>query len=259
MACTEFELVYGETKTVEGLEVTLYSHPEANFAQVTCHAPCISGGVTNTYNLGTQREVPCDDPSEGYWKITYYRYIATDIVRLIICKEEGTTPPIPCYQHTSQSACESAGCYWYDNACHSYPDQPDNEDLTDYNRIQSDVSDVVEPVAYQVSVIDSLVRGVSNLVSSVEDTLTSQIGGVLSGVTGLIDTLDTKLLGLIDDLSESLIVGLNDIADQITSIEFPTIDSIKEAFLDVCADLATALWDTILDKIEERYPDDDKE
>jgi hypothetical protein len=29
--------------------------------------------------------------------------------------------PSTCASHTTQSACEGAGCYWYDNSCHSVP------------------------------------------------------------------------------------------------------------------------------------------
>lgn len=31
---------------------------------------------------------------------------------------------VPCDDHTNQTDCETAGCYWYGDACHSDPEPP---------------------------------------------------------------------------------------------------------------------------------------
>ena len=38
--------------------------------------------------------------------------------------------PVPCSSHTTQSACVNAGCYWYDNSCHTDPPQTECETYT---------------------------------------------------------------------------------------------------------------------------------
>lgn len=36
-------------------------------------------------------------------------------------QQKPTPPPVKCSDYTSQSECLDAGCYWYNNACHSTP------------------------------------------------------------------------------------------------------------------------------------------
>jgi hypothetical protein len=103
--------------------------------------------------------------------------------------------------------------------------------------LSSDIADVVGQVAANGSLIGSLTGYIDTAISDLRIGLTNQIGGITDGLTGGFDGLREKIDGL----------------------EFPSLESIKQAFLDTCADLAVALWDAILDRIEERYPDDEEE
>lgn len=259
MECEEGVLVWKTPMTLAGLGIDLKELAESRSVKITCFNTCMGNPETRYINKGDFTIIDCYDGSFTKWEVHYLGYINEYSIDVKVCQYQGAPPPTPCHERKTQSECESAGCYWFDDSCHSYPDQQGDDDLTDYDRIQSDLSDVINPIGVQVSAVDGLVRGVSGLISSVAGSLTSQLEGVLTGVTGLIGSLDTKVSGLVEGLTVSLTGGFTGITEQIAGLQFPTIDLIKDAFLDVCADLAAALWDAILDKIEERYPDDDKE
>lgn len=281
MGCDEGELIWKETIDLEGLGISMHTLAESNFVKLLSANPCFAGGSIDTFNLGSDRRIDCEKASDGYWIVTYLEYINQYKIKVKACFHEGETPPKACYEHTTQSACQSAGCYWYQNSCHSSPEPEEPDDLTDYDRIETGMRDALVPVIAKITGVESLVGGVSDKVSSFGNSLTSQIEEVRDGITGLIDSLDTKLSGMIDGVSETLSnavgaldtklsglidgvsgamsQGFDDVSNQIGGLKIPTIESIKQGFLDVCSDLALALWDCIIDKIEERYPDDDKE
>ncbi len=103
--------------------------------------------------------------------------------------------------------------------------------------ISRDIADVVGQVAANGTLIGSLTGHIDTTISDLRTGLSNQIAGITDGLAG----------------------GFESLGEKIDGLKFPTLDSIKEGFLDVCADLALALWDSILDKIEERYPDDEEE
>lgn len=109
-----------------------------------------------------------------------------------------------------------------------------NDNQVDIERVRQQVIDsVAEANANIVSTRDSINDGLESLGSSITDHVTGVIGGVTEKLSEVVGSID--------------------------GLEIPTLTGIKNAFLDVCADLATALWDAILDKIEERYPNDEEE
>lgn len=103
--------------------------------------------------------------------------------------------------------------------------------------ISSDIADVAGQVAANGTLIESLTGYIDTAISDLGTGLGNQIAGITDGLTG----------------------GFEGLREKIDGLEFPSLESIKQAFLDTCADLAVALWDAILDRIEERYPDDEEE
>ena len=52
---------------------------------------------------------------DGVWQ-------SSALANIRICFKSDDTPPVPCSDHETQTACEAAGCNWYDGACHGTPD-----------------------------------------------------------------------------------------------------------------------------------------
>lgn len=55
-----------------------------------------------------------DEPSEDQW-----------------CYEGGPPPP-SCSDYTNQADCIAIGCYWWNNACHEYPEPPPPQECEEY-------------------------------------------------------------------------------------------------------------------------------
>jgi len=56
---------------------------------------------------------------EGWWAT--YQKERSDLRELIYIP-----PLIPCEEYQNQQECEAAGCYWYNNSCHTYPPECSN-------------------------------------------------------------------------------------------------------------------------------------
>ena len=259
MVCIETDLFPGESITSGLFLIELHSPPDSDGVKIKVTSSCFLGGRISFYNIGSVREVYCEDGTQAGCKIKYIKRVGDDGVNLEIC--DGLTPPPAkeCSDYTSQSTCEANGCYWYNNACHPNPQDQPPEDLTDYQRIRSDMEDIVSPLVWMIDGVDNLLSDTKSVVDSIYKSLPVEIKGLLSDVTEVVDSLGDKLSLEISNSTGVLTDGLQTVSDEIRSLEFPTVDSIKQAFLDVCFDLAMALWDTILEKIEERYPDDEEE
>ena len=259
MGCGHGDLDWEEERDFIGLLISLVEKAEPNFIKLRHKNPCIGYTDIRTFNLGTERKIECSGSSGDYWTVEYERYESADTIGLKVCFYEGGGTPTPCSDHQNSSDCLSFGCYWYNGSCHSNPEDQPEEDLTDYQRIKNDVNDAVAPVLTQLTGIERLIADVKSYTTSVYDSLSNEIEGVLGDLTGVINRLDDKLSEEISEVTGAVTNGLESVSDQIAELNFPTLDSIKQAFLDVCFDLAMALWDTILEKIEERYPDDEEE
>lgn len=87
------------------------------------------------------------------------------------------------------------------------------------------------------------------------------IGGSVKAVQGVADDVEAGFAGInevLSGLGDAVEQGFSTIGTLIDGLGIPSVADIQKAFLDVCAELAAALWDAILDRIEERYPDDEE-
>jgi hypothetical protein len=141
-------------------------------------------------------------------------------------------------------------------------DDPPVSDI-DYDKIVEGTALIVNTgmlkTVGEINQNQNLINGVQNSVDDMNTGLNSQIEGVGNDITNGIDELSDNINGSIQSHTLSFVKGISDLADRVSSIKVPNIADIKYAFMDVCSDLAKALWDSILAKIEERYPDDDEE
>lgn len=281
MGCSESDLSFADSVTLEGLGVSMEGVAEPNFVKLLSANPCFKGGSIRAFNLGSERKIECDDLSAGYWIVTYVAYINEYNIRVKACFHEGEEGTIPCPNHSTQAACEAAGCFWYNGGCHTNDEEIPIGDDTDYDRIKGDVKDSIAPVLTGIAGVDqgvkdvkalinrvnsgmeslgdNLLGGLTGVISDVGDSLQSSIDGLLGDLTGIIDGIQTYLSNEIAELTGSVTTGFVGLGDKIDGLKFPTLDSIKDVFLDVCEDLATALWNRIIDEIERRYPDDEEE
>lgn len=141
-------------------------------------------------------------------------------------------------------------------------DDPVESDI-DYDRIVEGNALIVnaarDETVNEVNENQGLIEGAQDSINSMNEGLSGQIsslsGDIKSDVGGLSQKIDSRM----DEGLKVVRDGLLGLSGKISSIQIPNIADIKYAFMDVCADLAAALWDAILDKIEERYPDDEKE
>lgn len=121
------------------------------------------------------------------------------------------------------------------------PEPEPTPTVIDYARISEATESIVSEASVKAS--DERAIGIA-LTNTLNDNLNTAISDLKGEYGTISDSIDGKLAG---------------VKDKIDGLKFPTIDSIRDAFLSVCADLAVALWDAILDKIEERYPKDEEE
>lgn len=235
--CTATALTKGIWKDKEDLDMML--NTDATISEVTfLYRPDGESG----YNSGRIREgetwIINDYVSRGLsWELTFDEAYDFNTARITIC-------------NTSEDAPEPEP--------EPEPDPPDGGGATieeidvsldrqsfliagevhdAASSISRDITDVAGAVVANGTLIGSLTGDIDTAISDLRMGLSNQIGGMVETVTG----------------------GISELGEKIDGLKFPTIESIKEGFLDTCADLAAALWDAILDKIEERYPDDKEE
>lgn len=113
--------------------------------------------------------------------------------------------------------------------------EPDVKDLTDYDRIKRGVETVVNESSSEI--IDEILR----------------TGEEIANLEGSIEVLEVNIIKEVEEGFKGVESRFTKIGDQITGLKFPTIDNIKDMILSITVDLAEAIWDRILDKIEERY------
>ena len=267
--------------TLSNLAIDLKELADEDNVKISAYNQCMGNAETQYINIGKFAVFECYDGSNTKWELHYLKYNNAYSVDVKVCEYEEEEDPIPCPNHSTQAACEGAGCYWYDGGCHSNPEEiPEGEDV-DYERIKGDMEDSIAPVLTGIAGVDQAIKGVKALVNGVcediaggvadvisglteiiegvGDSLQDSIEGVLESVSDLINDMQTSINEGIVGVSEGLTAGFAGLGDKIDGLKFPTIDSIKEAFLAVCEELAAALWDRIIDEIEKRYPDDEEE
>lgn len=236
-SCTTQAISLGFPKTVEGLGVSVEGSTYPNSCEILTANPCFPGGKTLYLSLGETKLVTCAVGLSEYWQVTYDSYLSEYAVKLKVCRvtEDAVDPP----------------------------PEPDPEADVDYELInagtQGIVDDGVAEVEVKLNENNEGIQTVSGKVDALGTALTTLIASGFEGIgTGLSDMKDSIIEGVEGALG-GVTSGLADLGDKIDSLRFPTLDGIKGAFLDVCADLAAALWDAILDRIEERYAETEEE
>lgn len=235
--CHEQVLSLGYSKVMLDLGISVRGSSFPSDCTLLCSNICFAGSAWLDIDLNQTKLVTCDNDLSTYWKVTYTEYMSEYAVRVRVCKvtddddEPEPTPP------------------------------PVGE--VDYGRIESDTAAIVEDaessINAEISEASGAVAGVAASLDSAYNALTGQITSLTGYTEGLIDDLSQGLQNQIGDVLMAITGGISGLSDKLDDMEFPTPESIKAAFLDTCADLAVALWDAILDKIEERYPDDKEE
>lgn len=235
--CEEGILNWKSPMTLAGLAIDLKELAEPDAVKISCYHDCMGNAETRRININRYTVIDCYDGSGDKWEVHYLGYNNAYSVDVKVCPF--VVEPEP------------------------EPPEPVPDDLTDYERIKTGTQGIVNNA---VTTLSGYVSNVAGSVGDLHDYAIGRFDGLAlgisdlsEGVSGWIGDLQTNLTGQISGLSETLTGGFKGISDKLDTMQFPTVDSIKTAFLDVCADLASALWDAILDKIEERYPKDEEE
>jgi len=144
------------------------------------------------------------------------------------------------------------------NATEDIPNDYDEEgEGVDYHQIKRDTREIVEDstdkVVQKIDGLEGLIGTVKDKVNNLKDQISNQSSSFKEITETALNNSFVYLFDHLEYVIKPLDLGLTGISNRIEELEFPTINSIKEAFLDVCEDLAESLWDKILDKIEERY------
>jgi len=126
--------------------------------------------------------------------------------------------------------------------------------------ITEEVPVIDDPVVSEID-YDRIVEGTALIVRAARDNTISEINEneeLIEGVEGTVKAVGESVDDKITESTSLIAEGLKAISGRISKIAIPNIADIKYAFMDVCLDLAVALWDTILERIEKRYPDDEE-
>ena len=235
--CEEGVLNWKSPMTLAGLAIDLSELAEPDAVKISAYHDCMGNAETQRININRYALVECYDGSGDAWELHYIKYNNQYSVDVKVCFLPASEPePEP---------------------------EPIPDDLTDYARIEGATNTIVSEAAETLrGHISNVAGGVSDLHTEITTefaSLTSGLSDLSGSVSGWIGDLQTNLTAQITGVTESLTGGFNTISDKIDGLSIPTLDSIKEVFLDVCADLASSLWDAILNKIEERYPKDEEE
>lgn len=235
--CVEGTLNWKSPMTLAGLAIDLKELAEPDAVKISCYNVCMGNAETRRININRYGVIDCYDGSNDKWELHYVEYINAYSVKVKVCPFIGEPEP--------------------------EPPEPVPDDLTDYERIeggtQGIVNTAVTGLSGYISNVGGSVGDLHDYVIDRFDGLGLDINGLSGAVNEWIEDLQTNLTGQISGVTETLTGGFKGISDKLDMMQFPTVDSIKAAFLDVCADLASALWDAILDRIEERYPKDEEE
>ena len=235
--CEEGTLNWKSPMTLAGLAIDLKELAEPDGVKISCYHDCMGNAETRRININRYTVIDCYDGSNDKWELHYVEYINEYSVKVKVCPFVAEPEP--------------------------EPPEPVPDDLTDYERIKSGTQGIINAA---VTTLSGYVSNVAGSVGDLHDYAIGRFGGLglgisdLSGaVGGWIGDLQTNLTDQISGVTEALTGGFKGISDKLDAMEFPSLEGVKAAFLDVCADLAIALWDAILDRIEERYPKDEEE
>lgn len=235
--CTLTALTKGIWKHKEDLDMML--NTDATISEVTfLYRPDGESG----YNSGRIREgetwIINDYVSRGLsWEITFEEAYTPSVARITVCN---TSEDLPSPEPEPEPEPPVGGGASIEEINRSLDKQTfliTGEVHDEGSSVSRDIADVVGQVAANGTLIRSFTSSIDTTISDLRTGLSNQIVGVADGLAG----------------------GFEGIGKKIDGLKIPTLDSIKQGFLDTCADLASALWDAILDKIEERYPIDDEE
>lgn len=236
-SCSTIALSLGYPKTVQNLGISVLGSSYPSGCTIRTANVCFSGSQDLQLDLNETRMVTCDDHLDFWWEVSYVEYLSEYAVKIKVCKITSEEEP--------------------------EPTPPPIEGEVDYERIERETAAIVDTaetsIRTDISNVGGSVGSLRDYVTTGFNGLTSGISGLSGAISGWFEDLQANLTGQISGLSETLTGGFKGISDKLDTMQFPTVDSIKAAFLDVCADLASALWDAILDRIEERYPKDEEE
>lgn len=235
--CEEGILNWKSPMTLADLAIDLKELAEPGIVKIGYFHDCIGNEESTRINVGRYSRPECYDGSGVTWELHYVRYINQYSIEVKVCKIEADEPPPP-------------------------PPLPPDEEI-DYEWIEDTTRSIVNVARDAVltglvglrGVIDGVKTGIETLIGE----LVSQISEGFSILEGAIGDLRTALIDDIGGRIDSARDAIGGLSDKIDGLAFPTLEGIKGAFLDVCADLAIALWDSILDKIEERYKETEEE
>lgn len=236
-SCSTIVLSLGFPKTVEDLGISVLGSSHPSRCTIRTGNVCFSGTKDLELDLNQTKTVTCDDHLDFWWEVSYIEYRSEYAVEIKVCKMTSEEEP--------------------------EPTPPPLEGEVDYERIERETAAIVDAAETSIKGdISGVGAGVSGVKVDIGDGITglkTHVSTQASTLSGVIGDLETNLTGQISGVLETLAGGINGISDKLDTMQFPTVDSIKAAFLDTCADLASALWDAILDRIEERYPKDEEE
>lgn len=236
-SCDVKNLVAGSIKTIEGIGLELQPGATSSDCSIRLTSYCVTWERTKRFSRGSEKIIDYIACPNTVWRIKYVRFVNANSIDVQVCMDvEEDAPPIP---------------------------PPDEGEPIDYEKIEGDTRDIAvaveESIVSEIAEIGGVIAGVATSVTSMNDGLTGQVATFSSEVKGLVGKLSDGLGNKVAGALEAVTGGIMGVSDKIDGLQFPTIENIKDAFLDLCGDLALALWDTILDKIEERYPDDEEE
>jgi hypothetical protein len=123
------------------------------------------------------------------------------------------------------------------------------DDLTE--RIEGMEFPSLDPVT---TAIDNLTERIEGMEFPSLDPITTAIDDLTEGVAGIefpsIDSISDVVGGLLTPVTNRI----DDVWNKLDTLEFPEMPDIRQIILDAATDLAVAMWDSILNEIERRYP-----
>lgn len=235
--CSSQAVSTGYPRTINDIRIDLSEGAREDECYFACTSDYFSGTAHLYLDVGEKRTVGVSDDLNRVWTVKYEEMLSPYAAMVIVC----------CTVAEEDEEEE----------------QTDDDRDVDYGRIRNDTEEIVEASESRVNTavgdVGSAVAGVMAGVNDGFEDVSSLMSEGFSGITGTIGDLKSGLFSEIGSVISTVEDGIGGIGEQISNLEIPGIDDIKQCFLDVCGDLATALWDTILEEIEKRYEDQEEE